>query len=248
MRNHQVSRIKAALIHLAISSAALLVLAIITLLVWYPNPHYKYEGVLTILYLITLIDVVLGPIFTFIVFKPGKPSLKIDLTVIAVIQITAFVYGTNVIYSQHPEFITYAEGIMYTIPTSAIDEQLIEDDFLNRRFHVGPKLAVSSLPADPKIRTSFLVENITKNKTLEDSPEFYSRFPPPLADLVEKSLDIDKLNKNLTNKTKINDFIQHNGTSQDDIVLFWLVNNLRNSIIVLDIKSGMPIGYLDIQP
>lgn len=242
------SRLKAALIHLGISTAALLLLASITFLIWYPNPHYKYEGVLTILGLITLVDVVLGPMFTFIVFKQGKPSLKFDLTVIAVIQIAAFMYGGHTIYSQHPEFVTYADGVMFTVPTSAIDEQQIEDDRLQRRFHIGPKLAVSSLPDDPEVITAFTIAQFTKNKTLADSPEFYSSYPPQLSELAGKSLDINKLSENSENKTKIDDFLKRKNFSQDDIYLLKLVNNLRSSIIVLDKKSGMPVGYLDIRP
>ena len=148
------TRLKAALIHLSISSMALLLLAAVTLLIWYPNPHYKYEGVLTILGLIVLVDVVLGPIFTFIVFKQGKPSLKFDLTVIAVIQIAAFVYGAQTIHSQHPEFVTYVNGTMYTIPTSVIDEQKIEDESLRSRLHFGPKLATASCEFTPRYQSA----------------------------------------------------------------------------------------------
>lgn len=242
------TRLKAALIHLGISSAALLLLAAITLFYWYPNPHYKYEGVLTILGLITLVDVVLGPMFTFIVFKQGKPSLKFDLTVIAVIQIAAFVYGTHIIHSQHPEFITYVDGTMFTIPASAIDEQQIEEYVLKRRIHIGPKLAVSSLPDDPKVVTEFTIAQFTKNKTLADSPEFYRSYPPQLTELAEKTLDIKKLLNNPESKLEIDNFLATEHLSQGDIYLLKLVNNLRNSIIVLDKKSGLPVGYLDIRP
>ena len=68
------NRSKAALIHLAISSSALLILTCLTLFVWYTYPHYKYEGVLEILALITLVDVIVGPVLTFIVVKPARPG------------------------------------------------------------------------------------------------------------------------------------------------------------------------------
>ena len=242
------TRLRAALIHLAISSTALLLLAAVTLFYWYPYPHFAYEGVLTILALITMVDVVLGPIATFIVFKPGKPSLKFDLSVIAVVQIAAFIYGTYTIESQHPEFIAYAEGVMYTIPTSAIDEQLIEEESLSRRFHIGPKLAVVSLPDDPQELVAFTVAQITENKTLVGSPELYHSYPPPLSELAQNALDFDKLSGQGDNKQKIDKFLADHGVSKDDVYLIKLVNFLTNSIIVLDKQTAMPLGHLDIRP
>lgn len=237
------SRLKASLIHLGISSTALFLLAIITLFYWYPHPFYLYEGVLSILSLITLVDVILGPIFTFIVFKSGKPSLKFDLTVIALVQIIAFIFGTHTIHSQHPEFVTYVDGVMVTIPTSAIDEQKSELESLNKRFHVGPKFAVASLPEYLTKQINFSVE-----KSIVDVPEFYSTYPPEISELARNALDISSLHQDSENGEKIDNFLANNNLSQDDVYMLVLVNNLKLSIIVLDKNTGLPVGYLDINP
>ncbi|MDJ0833764.1 MAG: hypothetical protein QNJ69_09605 [Gammaproteobacteria bacterium] len=242
------TKLRAALIHLALSSTALLLLAAATLFYWYPFPHFKYEGVLTILAMITLVDVVLGPMVTFIVYKKGKPSLKFDLSVIAVVQIAAFVYGGYTIESQHPEFVTYADGVMYTIPTSAIDEQLIEDESLRARIHVGPKLAVASLPDDPQAIVAFTMAQATEGKTLLDSPEFYRSYPPPLAELAQNALNIDQLSGQDGNRQQIEAFLSQNQLTADEIYLLGLVSHLATSVIVLDKQTAMPIGYLDIRP
>ncbi len=242
------TRSRAALIHFGISSTALLLLAAVTLFYWYPFPHYRYEGVLDILAMITLVDVVLGPIATFIVFKPGKPSLKFDLSVIAVVQIAAFVYGGYIIESQHPEFVTYADGVMYTIPASAIDERLIEDESLRASVHIGPKLAVASLPDDPQAIVAFTKAQITEGKTLLESPEYYRSYPPPLTELAQNALDIGKLSARNDNRQKIEQFLADHRLTRDDIYLLGLVSHLRNSVVVLDRQTAMPLGYLDIRP
>lgn len=86
-------RTKAVLIHLGLSSA--LALGVTSLLVfgWYPWPYFMALGGLMLVALIVGVDVVLGPLLTFIVFKPGKKSLKFDLTVIALVQAAALGYG-----------------------------------------------------------------------------------------------------------------------------------------------------------
>lgn len=56
-----------------------------------------------------MVDLVLGPLLTLILFKPGKPSLKFDISVIASIQIAALLYGFYTTYSQQIVALVYAD-------------------------------------------------------------------------------------------------------------------------------------------
>jgi len=86
-------RLKAFAIHLAIS--ALIALAVIGLVffIWYPAPLHTATGVTQIFLLLLTVDVVLGPLLTLIVYKTGKKTLIMDLTVIALLQLSALAYG-----------------------------------------------------------------------------------------------------------------------------------------------------------
>jgi hypothetical protein len=42
-------------------------------------------------------DLALGPLLTLIVFEPGKPSLKFDLSCIVLLQLGALLYGGTII-------------------------------------------------------------------------------------------------------------------------------------------------------
>ena len=46
------------------------------------------------------IDVILGPVLGFIVFKEGKKTLKMDLAIIIVLQLSALSYGLFSILSR----------------------------------------------------------------------------------------------------------------------------------------------------
>lgn len=59
-------------------------------------------GVAHILLIVLLIDVIIGPILGFFVYKEGKKSLKIDLTVIIILQLAALIYGLFYIYQGRP--------------------------------------------------------------------------------------------------------------------------------------------------
>lgn len=73
-------------IHLTASAAVVLILFAIMRLLWYPAPYFDINGGWTVLRILAGVDVVLGPILTLIVFKPGKPSLKFDMSVIVALQ------------------------------------------------------------------------------------------------------------------------------------------------------------------
>ena len=94
----ELSRFQAFAIHLLISSFILGSFLTFVFLVWYPQPFFVVEGLMQIVWVLVGVDVVLGPALTLVVFKSGKPGLKRDLSIIAVIQIAGFIYGAHTFY------------------------------------------------------------------------------------------------------------------------------------------------------
>ena len=92
------NRLQAFLTHLAISGLVATIAMMVVFFVWYPAPLHTAVGVTKIFLMLLAIDIIIGPVITFIIFKPNKPSLKFDLTVIALLQLTALGYGINVRY------------------------------------------------------------------------------------------------------------------------------------------------------
>ena len=86
--------------------ASLVIFAVLTALIFF----YWFPGILRvadpgwqqILIVIAGVDLVLGPALTFIVFNPAKKSLKMDLSIIAVLQIAAMSYGAYTVHNTRP--------------------------------------------------------------------------------------------------------------------------------------------------
>ncbi|KZZ48613.1 hypothetical protein A3759_04705 [Thalassolituus sp. HI0120] len=86
--------------------ASLVVFAILTALIFF----YWFPGILRvadpswqqILIVIAGVDLVLGPALTLIVFNPAKKSLKMDLSIIAALQIAALAYGSYTVHNTRP--------------------------------------------------------------------------------------------------------------------------------------------------
>ncbi|MCG6936115.1 MAG: hypothetical protein LJE73_09510, partial [Proteobacteria bacterium] len=71
-----ISRWRAFLIHLGISLVIFLILAYIILIKWYPVPFFYTDGGWQGVRIVAAVDLVLGPLLTLLVYKHGKPGLK----------------------------------------------------------------------------------------------------------------------------------------------------------------------------
>ena len=98
-----VNRFQAAGIHFGISFAIFIALVIMVFTVWYPGILSQVDtGWHRALLLIAGVDLVLGPLLTLIVFNPAKKSLKFDLSVIAIAQLSALVAGLYTVHTTRP--------------------------------------------------------------------------------------------------------------------------------------------------
>ena len=88
-------RLRAAGIHLAISLTLAMVAALLVFVVWYPYPYREISGGRELFLIVVAVDVVMGPLMTLAVFnrRKSRKALGFDLTLIAVLQLVALVYG-----------------------------------------------------------------------------------------------------------------------------------------------------------
>lgn len=100
-------RLKFFLNHLLLSFLVALLVIGLVFFIWYPSPLTTAVGVTHIFLMLLVIDVILGPLLGLLVYKEGKKTLKFDLTVIILIQITALCYGVFSIEQGRPVWLVY---------------------------------------------------------------------------------------------------------------------------------------------
>lgn len=91
--------------HLVLSILIALIFICVVFLLWYPSPLAKAVGVTHIFLMLIVIDVIIGPMLTLLIYKEGKKTLKMDLIVIVLIQIAALSYGVYNIAQGRPVWI-----------------------------------------------------------------------------------------------------------------------------------------------
>ena len=100
-------RLKFFLSHLTISFLIALFVVGLVFFIWYPSSLATAVGVTKIFLMILTIDVIIGPILGLLVYKEGKKSLKFDLTVIILLQLSALFYGIYSIEQGRPAWIVF---------------------------------------------------------------------------------------------------------------------------------------------
>lgn len=93
--------------HLVASLVVVAVCAALIYGVWYPGPFDRIVGVTRVLVLMALVDAVCGPLLTLVLFDPMKARWKwrIDMLLIATIQLSALAYGMDLIHGSRPVFL-----------------------------------------------------------------------------------------------------------------------------------------------
>jgi len=101
-------RAKVAGIHLMVSGVVALCGLYLVFGIWHPNPMQTAVGVTQIFLMLLAIDVIVGPLLSLIVASSKeKKTLKFDLSVIAVVQLAAYLYGMHSIAVSRPVYLAF---------------------------------------------------------------------------------------------------------------------------------------------
>ena len=96
-------------IHFVLSLLVATLLAALVFWAWYPHPYRGLMGSFKLFWLVVGVDVICGPLLTFILANPKKKrcEMLLDLSLVATIQLSAFVYGLHSVYEARPVVLVY---------------------------------------------------------------------------------------------------------------------------------------------
>lgn len=244
-------KINASLLHLAISAIVISVFVLIVWFIWYPSPFLYIEGGFQIIMILIGVDVILGPLLTLIIYKPGKKWLVFDLSVIAAVQIAALIYGTYTIYLERPQYIVFTVDRFNLIAAGSIDTSKLQDKTLESNFFDQPKLVFALQPEDIKVKEQILENAFAGGKDIDQLPELYRQYAQHKETILHNHHQL-KLNNLLETYPKAESEIKKIEKSQqmnrDSFIFYPLTGKKRDLVIILNNKNAQQIGYLDIDP
>jgi hypothetical protein len=245
------SRLIASLIHLAISCAVALIAMIVVFYVWYPAPLDSAIGVTKIYYLLLAVDITLGPLITFIVFKKGKKYLKLDLVIIAILQLSALCYGMNTLFVGRPVYIVFNVDRFDITKANEIDPASYEKaQKQNNQAALiswfGPKWVGAIASKDNKRNQEIMLSAVQGGADWPQLPELFVPLAEVQQQMLEKAKSLSELRKLHNNDFQVTDKLS--GWQDDEVKWLPLRGPIKNIVVLIDKKSSSIIKTLEINP
>jgi len=243
-------RMYAFLIHLFLSLVIFIVLLYFILVEWYPEPLFSTDGGWQGIRLIAFVDIVLGPFLTLMVFKKGKPGLKFDLSVIAMIQFAALVSGTLVVHGERPVALIMLDGRLTPVIANKFKDVGIELSSLGQYSDLEMPMIVVDVPDDYSEVQRLSKKAADAGHGLRLSKELFRKLTSEYkVQLRQKSLDVAKFVKDEPGKLVVyQQFIKENKYKNQTLIYFALYSRYEYGIAVLDSETFELLDILHIFP
>lgn len=230
------SRFVAFAVHLFLSVFIFTCLTIFIYFILLPGFLFYSEGGITFLTIIGSVDVVLGPLITLIIYKKVKPSIKLDLTIIALLQIAALIYGLHALWSVRPIAVFYTGDSYHVVYQSTFKEPTYSDiskiPELNR---LKPTITGISTPtANLKVDALVFTYVIQTGKSYFSQPELYKKYQDMIPNLINEGLSIeDAISKKIIKQDSKLAKLDRNRYR-----VFRFVGSLNSGYLLIDITTG----------
>ena len=243
-----ISRFKAFLIHFLISLFVFLILLYFILIQWYPSPLFENDGGWRVIRIIVGIDLVLGPLLTLIVFKPGKPGLKFDLTMIAVAQTLALSWGVWTTYNERPAAVIYTIDHFTPVPAYQLAQQGIGSKELEKFGDSWPVLIFSDIPQE---NLSFALKTAMQEaKPLYLFKQYYKKFTPEYTGALKRSsMNLEKYVEDKPElKKRYQEAILNLTPNKTNTVFLALHSREKWITVIFDLDTMQMLDTIDIEP
>lgn len=239
------ARIKAFTQHLTISALIALAVVPVVFYLWYPTPLDAAVGVTHIFLILLIVDVTLGPLLTLLVYKVGKKTLILDLTVIVLLQLAALCYGLWTVAEGRPAWLVFAVDRFDLVRTLDIDDRKLNQADLAYRQPslLGPQWVAAVNPTDSDERNDILMESVLAGVDIAQRPNLYQPLDSQKESIKQRLLELSDLPANntaedikavLAKHPKADSWLPLRANNQDMVVL--MHKDTAEVIAIVDLR------------
>jgi hypothetical protein len=243
-RSAGMSRRRAFLTHLGFSASIVALTCAVIFLVWYPHPYFQAAGAWHPLQVLIGVDL--------IVFKPGKKGLRFDVAFIVVVQLTAFVYGVHVLYSQRPYFNVFSVDRFALVPLEDVDatEWAEASKRIGSKPFAGPLEVVAVRPTETAAMQRLIDETVLRGKPdIDHRPEFWRPYAEHTAEIAARARPFSSLHSKSPEMTaRIKQLPARLGLPENRLGVVPLAAGNRDLSLVIDTATAAPLEVLDVDP
>jgi len=190
-------RLKFFLSHLSISLLIALFVIGLIFFVWYPSPLAQAVGVIYIFLMLLAIDVVIGPILGILVYKQGKKTLKMDLIVIILLQLSALGYGIYSIEQGRPAWLVYNVDRFELVRNNEIMDQNINQaqPQFQQSSWLKPQFVATEFANNAQQRSDDMFAEVLGGISIAQRPERYIELNKAKKQMQQRKQKLELLQK-----------------------------------------------------
>ncbi|MGR9117556.1 MAG: TfpX/TfpZ family type IV pilin accessory protein [Gammaproteobacteria bacterium] len=252
MNLRHVNRFQAFAWHLLASFGVAIASALLVFGVWYPGALASASGVNDIYILLLMVDVVLGPVITLIIFNPKKKELRRDLAIVVAVQLGALGYGLHAVFIARPVYEVFSvDRFELVFANDFTEEKLataVNPDYRSLPL-LGPKVIAARLPDDNKARTELLFRSIAGGDDLHQLPQYYLPYSAQKARASRTSQALEALKKfNRDQVETVDALVKKYAAKKIEAGYLPLSGKARDLTVIVDRRSGTVLELVDLRP
>jgi hypothetical protein len=233
--------------HLLISAAIAAAVLTLMLAAWYPMPLFQAAGGYGLALILIGVHLVIGPLLTLIIFKPGKWGLKFDLAMVALVQLAALGYGAHIIYLARPAFIVFVKDRFEVVNAVELQpERLAAARFEQFRKPplTGPMLVGGEWPEERSEQQMLLDANLA-GEDLQHFPRYYVPYVDSRREILAKADPIARVREVEPAAGKIIDaWLAEAGVRERDVLHLRLRARHGWVAVLIDRHTAQPVKML----
>lgn len=246
-------RLKAGSIHLGISFLIALAAAALVFLIWYPAPLAEAQGVSRLVLVLIGVDVAIGPLITVIIFNRAKKSLRMDLAVVACLQLAALLYGLHSIFIARPAILAFNVDRFDVVPALDVDPASLKKARAAGKPGLpwwGPRIVVALLPTDREERNSLLFSAAGGGPDLPQMAQWYEPYAAVAREEVIKQIrPLSELREvNHLDSSAWEALLASLGRRESEIGYLPLSAKIKDGAVIVDTKTAAILKVALLQP
>lgn len=244
------TKIRAGAIHLGITFCVVLLAAILVFGLWYPYPYSEISGGKTLFMLVSVVDLTIGPLITFIVYSTRKPlrEMRMDFAIIGILQSIALAYGLWTVFVARPVYLVYEYDRMHVIHAVDIEPESLSKapSSLQKLPITGPKLIALRTFTDPSEQFDATM-NALAGIPLSTRTDLWQPYANQTESVLKNAKSATELSERFPDRTAlISDAITDTGRPAVQLKYLPMVDRENVWTILIDAVDATPVGYISL--
>lgn len=242
------TRLKAFGVHLFVSAVVISLFLAILFTRWYPSPYFEMASVWDVVKLVIVVDLILGPFVTLIVFdiRKGRKELTRDLFIVVAIQLSALAWGVGVTYQGRPAYLAFSDDEFQTVILKQIDEKALPEGIPVVGLFSQPQPVFVRPITDPAEGLQLFMEMAQgQSNDISFQPDRYLPYQSHLPEILSHARDIHQaVSGDTTRQELLDGFLKSSGRSADELAFFPVFSYGKKGVLAIERATGEVVGYL----